>query len=275
MRRFLIYIVKRLLLNPNLVGWGILYILFWGSIGAYLMAPSFIKQIPTAYISKVYQSYVASWYADLVTLSLSALAVSVAFMLFYQTGTLPYLFRYSRLKESTYIVSVYSGTLIAGLAIELSLTGLISVIFSNNGIGITIYPHEFYILIPFILLANLFFISLSTFLVLLTIKFNGMRVQNLISFTPLVLGFLFYSLFTFSEYPKTLDYTSPYLSLILLLYYGYSGNTPPANLQNPQSSASLELVIISSILWVLILTLANIILIRRIYFTNIEESKQL
>ncbi|WP_278465678.1 hypothetical protein [Saccharolobus islandicus] len=50
-------------------------------------------------------------------------------------------------------------------------------------------------------------------------------MQNLISFIPLILGFIFYSLFTSSEYPNILDYTSLYLSMMLLLYYGYTGNT--------------------------------------------------
>ncbi|QGA53693.1 hypothetical protein GFS03_03320 [Sulfolobus sp. E5-1-F] len=86
MRRLFTYVVKRNLTNPNLIGWGILFILFWGIIGAYLMAPGFIKQIPSIYTKIIYQSYVAVWYSDLVILSLSSLAVSIAFTLFYQSG---------------------------------------------------------------------------------------------------------------------------------------------------------------------------------------------
>ncbi|QXJ29093.1 hypothetical protein J5U23_01962 [Saccharolobus shibatae B12] len=275
MKRLFTYIVKRTLLNPNLIGWGILYIVFWGIIGAYIMAPGFLKEIPFTNEKIIYQNYVAVWYSDLVILSLSALAVSIAFILFYQTGTLPYLLRYSKLKASTYVLSIYLGFLVVGLIIELLMTAVIPFMFSNNGTGIITYPSEIPTLIPILILGSLFFISFSTFLAIITIKFKGMRMQNLISFIPLILGFIFYSLFTFSEYPNILDYTSPYLSMMLLLYYGYTGNIPPINFQNAQERVSVDALILSSVLWTLIITIIDIIMIRRIYFTNIEESRQL
>ncbi|WP_238699160.1 hypothetical protein [Saccharolobus sp. E5-1-F] len=183
--------------------------------------------------------------------------------------------RYSKLKASTYIFSFYLGFLVIGLIIELLMTIVIPYMFSNNGIGITTLPSQIPILIPIIILGSLFFISFSTLLVLITIKFKGMRIQNLISFIPLILGFIFYSLLTFSEYPSSLDYISPYLSIMLLLYYGYTGNIPPINFQNTQESVSLETIILSSILWTLVITIIDVIIIRRIYYTNIEESRQL
>ncbi|QGA55480.1 hypothetical protein GFS03_03315 [Sulfolobus sp. E5-1-F] len=62
---------------------------------------------------------------------------------------------------------------------------------------------------------------------------------------------------------------------MLLLYYGYTGNIPPINFQNTQESVSLETIILSSILWTLVITIIDVIIIRRIYYTNIEESRQL
>jgi hypothetical protein len=123
-------------------------------------------------------------------------------------------------------------------------------------------------------LGSLFFISFSTLLAILTIKFKEMRMQNLISFIPLILGFIFYSLFTSSEYPNILDYTSLYLSMMLLLYMDIL-EIPPINFQNARERVSLDAVILSSVLWTLIITIIDIIMIRRIYFTNIEESRQL
>lgn len=236
------------------------------------MAPGFIKQIEPTYIKTIYPNYVAAWYSDLVILSLSSLAVSVSYAIFYQTGTLPYLLRYSKLRADTYIISLYLGFLVVGLVIVLLMTAVIPFMFSNNGIGIITYPSQIHILIPISVLGSLFFISLSTLLTLITIKLKGMRMQNLISFIPLILGYIFYSLFTFSEYPSILDYTSPYLTIVLLLYYGYTGNVPPISVQS-QQTVSLEGVIISSVLWTLILTIIDIILMKRIYYTNIEESR--
>ncbi|ACP54374.1 hypothetical protein M1627_2926 [Sulfolobus islandicus M.16.27] len=135
-------------------------------------------------------------------------------------------------------------------------------------------PSEIPTLIPILILGSLFFISFSTLLAILTIKFKEMRMQNLISFIPLILGFIFYSLFTSSEYPNILDYTSLYLSMMLLLYYGYTENTTN-KLSECRERVSLDAVILSSVLWTLIITIIDIIMIRRIYFTNIEESRQL
>ncbi|ADX84441.1 conserved hypothetical protein [Sulfolobus islandicus REY15A] len=50
---------------------------------------------------------------------------------------------------------------------------------------------------------------------------------------------------------------------------------PPINFQNARERVSLYAVILSSVLWTLIITIIDIIMIRRIYFTNIEESRQL
>jgi len=46
------------------------------------MELGFLKEIPFTNAKIIYQNYVAVWYSDLVILSLSALAVAIAFILF-------------------------------------------------------------------------------------------------------------------------------------------------------------------------------------------------
>ena len=275
MKRVLIYTTKRILKSPSVIGWGILFILFWGFIGAYIFAPSFAKEIPSEYLNTSYQSYTAAYYADLIILSLSSIAVSISFMIFYQTGTLPYLLRYSKIKISSYLISIYSGIMIAVLIIGLLITFSISIMFSNNGLGISTYPSKPYIIIPVIVLGTLFFTSFSIFLVLIQVKLGTMKLQNLFGYIPLILGFLFYSLYTFStNYPQILDYISPYLLIILLLYYGYSGGIPPVNIQN-SDTVSLSTVVLLSLVWTIAFTVIDMMLLRKIQFVDVEEARQL
>jgi len=169
MKRLLLYTIKSIITNPAILGWGILFMLFWGIMGAYVEGPSLIsqlssslKQAPTTIQHNteqtVYLQYTSGWYADLVILSLSAIGTGVAFILYYQTGTLPYLIRYSKLTTTTYFTSLYSGNLIASFILEALLTAVTVYMFSNNGVGISATPSKIEIIILTILLSSIFFV---------------------------------------------------------------------------------------------------------------------
>ena len=50
MKRLLLYIVKSILTSPQIIGYGILFTLFWGVIGAYLEASSFISELSSLHV---------------------------------------------------------------------------------------------------------------------------------------------------------------------------------------------------------------------------------
>ncbi|MEM1645261.1 MAG: hypothetical protein QXL96_05245 [Ignisphaera sp.] len=250
-----------------------IFVLFWSFLGAYIIVGNFLKYIPQPYINEVYPNYVAGWYADLIIISMSSIGVSIAYILYFQTGTLPYLFRYSKLTPSSYLASMYLGLISSSLIIELLLTLSVFLMFSNNGVGVIVAPANIPYILLSLILAGLFMISFSLFLVLLSLRLGGIRLQYFINFIPLVLGYLFFSMFTFSEYPEILDYISPYLSLMLLFYYSYNGNIPPINIQSTQHIGSFELVIFSILLWSFALILVDIYLMRKLYYRSIEEGR--
>jgi len=282
MKRLFLYTVKRTLTSPALLGWGILFALFWGVIAAFVGAPSFISQLssfhlPSAIEHTEYLYYASGWYADLVILSLSAIATSVAVTLSYQTGTLPYLIRYSKLKTSTYFTSMYSGSLIASLILELLFTAIITLMFSYNGVGITVTPSNIGIIILAIILGSIFIISFATFLNLIMIKIHAYRLQNLFNYIPLIIGFLFYAIFAFAPPTKSsmFYYSNPYMSGIVLLYKGYTGSFKllfSANNEVP-IHLSLGLLSLSIVAWVVALNVINLVLVRKISYANIEEGR--
>jgi len=289
MKRLLLYIIKSILTNPQLLGYGILFILFWGVIGAYVEAPSFIHQlssslskdnVPTAIQNSIeqtaYLQYTSDWYADLVILSLSSIATGIASVLYYQTGTLPYLIRYSKLKASTYFTSLYSGTLIASFILEALLTVAVVFLFSNNGIGIAVTPSKVEIIILSIILASIFFISFATFLRLIIIKLHAYSLRNLFNFIPLILGYLVFAIFTFiTPNSSAVYYSNPYMTISILLYYGYNGgfNYISTNGAETTLNLSLPLLLLTTVAWIVVLNIINFTLVRKIYYASLEEGR--
>ena len=255
--------------------------LFWGIIGAYVQAPNFISKLPSSLKQAgmeetVYLRFTSVWYATLIILSLSAIAVGIASILYYQTGTLPYLIRYSKLGASTYFASLYLGNLVASFILEALLTISVVYMFSNNGIGISATPSKLEIIIPTILLSSIFFISFAVFLNLAVIKFNAYRFQNLFNYIPLVLGFLAFSIFTYMTIESpAVYYSNPYMAIQILLYYGYSGSFEFSNATGVVTTLDLSpiLLFLSIIAWIVILNVINFILLRKIYYLSIEEGR--
>jgi len=285
MKRLLLYTIKSVLTNPAIIGWGILFMLFYGIVGAYFEAPSFIhqlssspQQVSPAYQHIEYLQYTSGWYTDLVIISLSSIATGIAFTLYYQTGTLPYLIRYSKLKISTFFTSIYSGNLIASLLLELLLTAVITLMFSNNGVGIGVSPSNVGILILAIVLGSLFLVSFATFLALLIIKLHAFRLENLFNFLPLILGFLAYAIFTFTTITSpAVYYSNPYMTIEILLYKGYSGSF---ELYGDAGTGiylhlSIGLLMLSTVAWIVILNLINYVLARKMYYSSVEEGRMM
>jgi len=280
MKGLLLYTIKSILTSPQLLGYGILFDLFWGVIGAYVMGPNFISQLPSYQLSSaekhtVYLQYTSVWYADLVIMSLSAIATGITFMLYYQTGTLPYLIRYSKLNTSTYFTSMYSGSLIASLLLELLITVTTVFMFSNS-VGITVTPSNIGIITLTVILASVFFISFSTLLNLVIIKLRAYRLQNLFSFVPLILGYLAFAVFTFVTLKSPAAYYSnPYMAIEILLYNGYFGKFEFVNATGVTTilNLSLGLLLLSTVAWIVLINAINYVLARKIYYVSLEEGR--
>jgi len=275
MKMLLLYTIKAILTNPQLLGWGILFDLFWGVMGAYVIAPHVFSDVPPSEKPTAYLQYTSIWYADLVIMSLSAIAVSITMMLYYQTGTLPYLIRYSKLKTSTYFISMYSGSLIASLILELLIT-ITTVLMFSNSIGVAVTPSSIGIIMLTIILGSIFFISFSTFLNLIVIEFHAYRLQNFFNFLPLMLGFLAYAVFTFVVITSSAVYYSyPFLTIPTLLYYGYFGSFKFENVAGNEITLnlSLPLLSLSIIAWIVVLNVINYILVRKMYYVSLEEGR--
>jgi len=161
--------------------------------------------------------------------------------------------------------------------LELSLTVAATLMFSSDGLGMTVTPLNIGIIILAIVLSSIFIVSFSAFLNLLAIKLHAFKLQNLFNFIPSILGFLAFAMFAFTILTSPIAYYSkPYMTAEILLYYGFSSSFDFYTAGNEiTQQLSLGLLTLSAIAWIVILNLINYILARRIHYASIEEGRMM
>lgn len=271
--RLQIYLTKRLLTNSSLIGWGLLFIIFWAVIGAFVESHGIPSNLPVdAY-------YTSSWYGILVLLSFSSIGVSLSFSISYHTGSIPYLIRYSKMKAYDYISGITIAGLVTSLVYSLILLAVVDLFFSQH-FGIQMTPANIPLIIISSILAGFFFVSFSLFLELIVIKYLGFNpaTRQAVDFIPLILGYLF----GFSALYLNLDnliYASPFVDIEYLLTEEYYGHTIYMNslVNNTATSTSqvfsTVIGLLVLIIWIIALFSVSLLLFNRIYYRNIYEGK--
>lgn len=256
-------IIKRLLTNPYALGWGIALMFFWIVMGAFIDSASVPKS------SAVY--YTASWYGIIALFSTSSFATSIAFMIYYQSGSLPYFMRFSKLTPKYYLFSLYFTMLVTTIIVSIIMgLGVIS-LFSYH-FGETIAPKNWGLFFLDAILAGVFYLPLSLLLEELTIV-TTRRLSNAISYIPVVLAYLFgFSYININL--GNLVYYSPFLSIQVLGVQSFFTRSIPLNFNDFKGpTLNVDYVIISAIGWSIVLSFASMLLFRRLYYKSLEEAR--
>ncbi|BCU69744.1 ABC transporter permease [Stygiolobus caldivivus] len=282
--RLLNYTVKRLLTNPYILGWAVLFTALWAFMGAYIFSSGITalksSLTPTLYQEAVYY-YTAGWAGGIVIFSLGAFSTTLTSVLFYQTGSLSHLFRYSKLTPTYYVIAIYVGSVIASTVIGGVLIALVYFMFSNE-FGFSVYPKSLVTLLPYILLSSFFFVSFSMSLDLLTLKVSR-RAQNLITYIPVILAYLFGYGYLSANMSSVVN-LSPYTVIQTLIMSAYLGKPAPVNYSslfvlnslNPSGpTISVPISLLSISVWVAVLTVVDVMVLRRLYYKPLEEGKLL
>ncbi|MEM3799334.1 MAG: hypothetical protein QXH56_04490 [Thermoprotei archaeon] len=266
---FFTHYTKRLLTNKSLWGWGVLYMLFFLTLGGLVVSSSISKSN-----IHVVLGYTATWYALTNLTSLSTLAISIAYSLLYSTHSLAYCFRYTKLKPSSYIANVVCSSMTMGVVLSVIMLAATYVIFSQR-FGAMVAPSNPALAVGLASLSGIFMFALSTFLVLTLVNTIGLKNQNFVSFIPFILsyGFGFTQLYT--PLPKALIYASPFTSIQDLLYHAYSGYPVTAALTNPSTpTIQTQYLALSLVAWIILLIMVDAFMVRRIKPRSIEEGRQ-
>nr|KJR73268.1 MAG: hypothetical protein TU35_06815 [Thermoproteus sp. AZ2] len=276
MPRLLTYTVRSMLTNPNVLFWGVAFATFWAVIGALVESSG----VPN-YLS-VEQAYTSSWYGVLIIMSASAVGTSLTFSLTYQTGGLSHLVRYSKLKPSYYLISTYGGMAIVSAIIGLVLLAITYALFGYHFGYSVAKPSNIPVILADVVLAGLFFTALSTLLDIIALRLGGPRLINILSFIPLILGYLFGLMWANLDLGKW-NYVyalSPFNEIEMLAYFGYygKGNVPLTlepfttgqSLVSVPTVSPLDLFIYLA-LWIVILGVLSSVLLRGLYLVPPEE----
>lgn len=274
--RLQLYMTKKLVINPQNLGWSLFFVIFWLAMGAYV----FSSNIPSNLPSNIYQAYASAWFGIATLISMSSISTSLTFSLAYQTGAIPYLLRYSKMRAISYVSAVLASGLITGLAYGIVLLILTDIMYSSH-FKVSLPPANIPLTIAFVLLSSLLYTAFSLFLQLIRVKYLGFAPATIqiVSFVPLLLGYLFGFSTLFLHLNKGIIYASPFSSAEFLLAKGYYGGvvylSPLAELGEANSGEvfSVETGVISIIGWSILLLLISLVLFNKVYYRSIQEGR--
>ncbi len=260
---FFRYTLKSLFRNKTIWFWGIIYVVIWLLMGVFLWSSS----IDIKYIKE----YAGIWFAVDSIFSISAIAVSLSYGIYFASTSLAYLFRNSSLKPKKFyfdnLISVGIFFIIIGTFLELRETILFKIKY-----GIIIFPSNFPLSILLFFVSGLIFYSFSIILVILINNYVGLKNISFVSFIPMILGMVLGYSALYVKIPDSLLYTNFYTPTLYLYVYSYVLKTPWIVLSNPFSgNVNLDLCIISLIGWLAMLIIISIYLLTKIRASNIEE----
>jgi len=257
---------KALLRNETLWFWGGVFMLFWIVIGA------FVESQGLSLAGTALRQYAASWYAVVVLLSLSMLAVAIANSLTYGSAALAYAFRYTRLTPNGYLGSVLVASAIMGFFLGFLILGGTVAVFGAR-FHASLVPSNIAGLVGVALVAGVFFMALAAILMLVVINYVGLRSTSLVGFVPLMLAYAFGLGQVFLPLPAWLLYGSPYNDITSLLYQGFCGAAAPVSGAGPATLA-WPILVAALLAWSVALSAGATFLLRRIRARQVEEGRQ-
>jgi hypothetical protein len=261
------YYTKGILSNRNLWFWGVAIMLFWLVLGAY----TFSQGLPQNALS----GYTASWYGTITLYSLSSLAITVAYSIYFSGSSLVYSFKYTKLTPMSYTGSLLCSSSVLGVI--LSAIMLISTYaFYSAKFGLNLSPSDPLGALGISALAGIFMMAFAMLLVLIVVNYMGLRSINLVSFIPLILAFGLGFTGLLSELPTAFLYASPYNAIQMLLFNAYSGSAATMQLDNSSSPALYwPYLLVSLAIWTVFLITADSVLLRKLKPRQLEEGRQI
>ncbi|MCD6530571.1 hypothetical protein J7L06_09890 [Candidatus Bathyarchaeota archaeon] len=265
MTKYLWMNLKVTLKNPHLIFWAILFIEFWVFMWAYV----FGSWLPSD--ASVIQGYTAAAYSNLLTISISSVAMALVNSILYASRSLRFVTKYTSLSSARFLIenlvsSVFTLLIVSGI-LFLS-TGLV---FSSR-FGFPI-PVDNPVGLAFVtLLGTILIYVLSVTLGLLIIALRAFRFANFLSSLPLIFAFVTYSALWIDF--NSAIYLSPFNVLASLMYYYFCSEIPPTGnyfMAGHRTFVNLNLAWLSLLTYILVLTAVSMALLRKVKGVSIEE----
>lgn len=240
---------------------------FWLFMGAYV----FSGNIHTL---QVYRFNAAVWYALIALISSGSIATSISYSIYFSNSSLAYAFRFSRLKPSTYIANVLMSTSVMGAILGALMLVFTFLLFSSQS-GYSLVPSNAAFALIISVGAGAFMFLLAAVLIILVNNYFGLRNVTFVSLIPMLLTYIFGFSQLGLRMPIYLIYGSPFTDISDLLfqaYYGHPANVVMSNTTSPLVNS--HYLIGGMVAWIVLLSFASVMLVKKIKPKSIEEARQ-
>lgn len=264
--------VKDLLSNPELLGWSIGFVEFWVFMWLYVFSPARVEGPFSEYLTTVNASMAFSF---LGLISMSAVAVGLAYSVLYSSRAARYLTKFTRASPATFMVEDF----LASMAVALIVVGVImaSVLAGSyarwgvlprieNPIGVFVD----------LVLAGVAMYWLAYAVALSIVVTRRTGAMSMASFVPLILAFIAYAELWVDF--GWLVYVVPLCTIPALLVYHSTGAIPPTgaylkwlSTRELMPAVDLRLAALSLFAWIAVFAASSLALLRRSRGVPLEE----
>ena len=263
------YYVKGILSNRQIWFWGITFALFLLLIGAFELS----QGIPNT--KEAHSDVASSWFGIVALFSLSSIATSIAYTIYYASPSLAYSFKYTKLTPKSFVGTLIGSSTILGVILSIvviaATCGLFSYHFNQN-----LTPSNLFGALGVAALAGIFMMTFAMLIVLVVVNYIGLRSVNLMTFIPLMLAFWLGDTQMYSNLPVAAIYASPYNVIQSLLYLSYKGTNVYAQLYNSATPVLQWPILVTSIVaWISLFVLIDVFLLGRLKSRQAEEARQI
>lgn len=263
-------LLRSYLLNPYIISWGILFILFWEAMGVYVFSKG---------IDKEYMLYViGSYYGQFLILGLGSVAGVLVRSIYSASFSVRYISKFSRLNPRRLFIENSTATIIFLMIYSTIVWGLL-VLLAFIRFNEWYMPKNVPGIIGVTIIVAIFMYIFGLFQAYVIIFLRRPQLSSFISFVPLMLSFISHSAFWIDF--KWLAYVIPFNIISNITYYYYTDSEPytGAIVENVKeeamggnpSYADPIISLISLIAWTILLVLMNCVLIRESQGVSYEE----
>ena len=262
------YFAKNIVLSRRVWIFGIFFGLFLLYIG-YNQANSGISATE---LDQTY--YSIAWMGMIILFMFGTISTTIAQSAVYSSASLPYLFKFTRFSRKSYLYNMVFSSLLVGVSLATAILVIATLAFSYK-FNFSIYSRNYAYSYLIIVVGETFMIFMALFIVLITINYLGAKTVNYVQTLPMLLTYGFGILIlTGSVNNIYMYYAVPFSAFVVAFQSSFLG------LESLPVAGGLYTVfgpymIISLSLWSLALAVIDVMLLRNIKVSSLDERAQL
>jgi hypothetical protein len=262
------YFAKNIVLSRRVWIFGMFFGLFLLYIG-YSQANS---GIGATVLDQTY--YSIAWMGIIILFMFGTISTTIAQSAIYSSASLPYLFKFTRFSRKSYLYNIVFSSLLVGASLATVILIIATLVFSFK-FDFIIYSRNYAYSYLIIIVGEMFMIFMALFIVLITINYLGAKTVNYIQSVPMLLSYGFGILILTSGINNVyIFYLVPFSAFVVAFQSSFLGleSLPVAG---GIYTVFTPYMIISLSLWTLAMAVIDVMLLRNVKVSSLDERAQL